>query len=222
MIPRLSRVVDKQQSADSEPGLARRFGFMSAVTFTLSMLALDVTETVAVVRKIGNDPLSVGVSILIPLAFVAMLAAIHTSTPASRRLWTLLGLVFGSIWAAVSVPNYFLQLTVVRWGGDSVASFADLRAAPWALNVVGWGLFLGLGALATSVGFCGTRRARLARWLFALSGVSMLVLLLGFVMSSTVVQLAGAFSGWFVTLPVAGIITALIFLDRPARSKSAA
>lgn len=130
MIPRLSRVVDKQQSADSEPGLARRFGFMSAVIFTLSMLALDVTETVAVVRKIGNDPLSVGVSILIPLAFVAMLAAIHTSTPVSRRLWTLLGLVFGSIWTAVSVPNYFLQLTVVRWGGDSVASFADLRAAP--------------------------------------------------------------------------------------------
>ena len=77
MIPRLSRVVDKQQSADSEPGLARRFGFMSAVTFTLSMLALDVTETVAVVRKIDNDPLSVGVSILIPLAFVAMLAAIQ-------------------------------------------------------------------------------------------------------------------------------------------------
>ena len=72
MIPRLSRVVDKQQSADLEPGLARRFGFMSAVTFTLSMLALDVTETVAVVRKIDNDPLSVGVSILIPLAFVAM------------------------------------------------------------------------------------------------------------------------------------------------------
>jgi hypothetical protein len=88
MIPRLSRVVDKQQSADSEPGLARRFGFMSAVTFTLSMLALDVTETVAVVRKIDNDPLSVGVSILIPLAFVAMLAAIQTSTAASRRLWT--------------------------------------------------------------------------------------------------------------------------------------
>jgi hypothetical protein len=50
----------------------------------------------------------------------------------------------------------------------------------------------------------------------------MLVLLLGFVMSSTVVQLAGAFSGWFVTLPAAGIITALIFLDRPTRSKSAA
>jgi len=118
-----------------------------------------------------------------------MLAAIHTSTPASRRLWTLLGLVFGSIWAVVCVPNYFLQLTVVRWAGDSVASLAGLRAAPWPLNVVGWGLFLGLGALATSVGFYGTRWARLARWLFALSGVSMLVLLLGFVMSSTVLAL---------------------------------
>ena len=39
--------VDEQQSADLEPDSARRFGFISAVTFTLSMLALDVTETVA-------------------------------------------------------------------------------------------------------------------------------------------------------------------------------
>jgi hypothetical protein len=37
----------------------------------------------------------------------------------------------------------------------------------------------------------------LARWLFALRGISMLVLLLGFVTSSTAVQLAGAFGGWF-------------------------
>jgi hypothetical protein len=68
MIPRLSRVVDKQRSADLEPHFVRRLGFMSAVTFTLSMLALDVTETVAVVRKIGNDPLSVGVSSRLPLS----------------------------------------------------------------------------------------------------------------------------------------------------------
>jgi hypothetical protein len=32
------------------------------------------------------------------------------------------------------------------------------------------------------------------------------------------VQLAEAFSGWFVTLPAAGVVIALIFLAHPARS----
>jgi hypothetical protein len=77
--------VDQQQTAGLHPGFARRLGFLSAVIFTLSILALDVTETVAMIPQIGNDPLSVAVSIPIPLAFVAMLVAIHTSTLASRR-----------------------------------------------------------------------------------------------------------------------------------------
>jgi hypothetical protein len=81
----------------------------------------------------------VAVSIPIPLAFVAMLVAIHTSPLASRRAWSLLGLLFGSMWGGDRCPQLLPELTVARWGGSSVVSFADLRAAPWALNVRGWG-----------------------------------------------------------------------------------
>ncbi len=67
--------------------------------------------------------------------------------------------------------------------------------------------------MAASRVFEGTRRARLARWLLAASGVSMLVLLTGFVMSTTAVALTGGLVGWFVTLPAAGVVLAAIFRD---------
>jgi hypothetical protein len=66
-------------------------------------------------------------------------------------MWSLIGVAFGSLWVAVSVPAYFVQFTVVRWGDTSVRSFADLRAAPWAQTVLGWGLFLGIAALGVSL-----------------------------------------------------------------------
>jgi hypothetical protein len=88
-------------------------------------------------------------------------------------MWSLIGIVFGALWVAVNVPAYFLQLTVVHWGDTSVRSFADLRPAPWAQNVLGWGLFLGIAALASSRVFEGTRRALVARWLLAASGAAL-------------------------------------------------
>jgi hypothetical protein len=91
-----------------------------------------------------------------------------------------------------------------------VPSFADLRAVPWAPSVLGWGLFLGIAAVAASRVFKGTRRARLGL-LLATSGVSMLVLLTGFVMSTTAVALTGGLAVWFVTLPAAGVVLAAIF-----------
>ena len=103
---------------------------------------------------------SVAVSLINPLSFLGVLVAVHLTAPVGKRMWSLIGVVFGSLWVAVSVPAYFLQLTVVRWGDTSVRSFADLRAARWAQNVLGWGLFLGIAALASSRVFEGTRRAR--------------------------------------------------------------
>jgi hypothetical protein len=70
---------------------------------------------------------------------------------------------------------------------------------------------VGLASLSSAVALEGSRRVRIARWLFALSGLSMLVLLTGFVVSSPVAQLAGAIWGWFLTLPAAGILTVLVF-----------
>jgi hypothetical protein len=46
--------VDKQQTADLHPEFAQRLGFLSAVIFILSILALDVTETCRNPQKLAT------------------------------------------------------------------------------------------------------------------------------------------------------------------------
>jgi len=48
-----------------------------------------------------------------PLSFLGVLIAIHLSAPAAKRIWSLIGLVFGTVWVALSVSAYFMQPTVV-------------------------------------------------------------------------------------------------------------
>jgi hypothetical protein len=212
---------DESRDQLAMPLPVRRLGWYCAVIFTLAVVALDVTETLAVVRGIAVDYLVIAVGLINPLSFLGVLIAIHLSAPVAKRMWSLIGLVFGSLWVALSVPAYFLQLTVVRWGDPSVPSFADLRAAPWAQNVLGWGLFLGIAALAVSRVFEGTRWLRLARWLLAASGGCMFVLLIGFAMSSTTLALAGGGIGWFLTLPAAGVVLAALFRRPDLAGRSA-
>jgi hypothetical protein len=47
----------------------RRLGLSCAAIFTLAVIALDVTETLAVVRRIGVDDLSIALGLINPLSF---------------------------------------------------------------------------------------------------------------------------------------------------------
>jgi hypothetical protein len=127
------------------------------------------------------------------------------------------------MWAPVSLSGYFLQLTTVRYGltrGESEGlwlitfpseRFPNEYSAAWALNVLGWGLFLGLAVVLITPVFGKTRRGRAARWLFVLGGVSMFALAVGYAAPWSIVYRMGALVGWLIALPAAGIITAWIF-----------
>jgi hypothetical protein len=53
-------------------------------------------------------------AVLLSLAFVVFLVAVHRSAPAATHSFTLLGLALGWIAAAVLVVDYFVQLAVVQ------------------------------------------------------------------------------------------------------------
>jgi hypothetical protein len=193
------------------------------VVFVLFLVALDVTETITIVTGNPLGLLNVFVGFFIPPSFAAMLAALHRSVPPSKRIWSLLGLVFGSMWAPVSLSGYYLQLTTVRYGlsrGESEGlwlitfpseRFPNEYSAAWALNHLGWGVFLGLAALLITPVFGKTRKGRAARWLFALGGVSMFALAIGYAAPWSFVYRLGALLGWLFALPAAGIVMAWIF-----------
>jgi hypothetical protein len=191
--------------------------------FVLFLVALDVTETTTVITGNPLGLLSVFVGFFVPPSFAAMLAALHLSAPPSKRIWSLLGLVFGAMWVPVSLSAYFLQLTTVRYGlsrGKSkdlwLITFPNERfpneySAAWALNHLGWGVFLGLAALLIAPVFGSTRKGRAARWLFALGGISMFAFAIGYATPWSIVYRIGALLGWLFALPAAGIIMAYIF-----------
>jgi hypothetical protein len=89
--------------------------------------------------------------------------------------------------------------------------FPNEYSAAWALNHLGWGVFLGLAALLITPVFGKTRRGRAARWLFALGGISMFAFAIGYAAPWSIVYRMGALLGWLIALPAAGIITAWIF-----------
>jgi hypothetical protein len=191
----------------------------AALSFTVLLLALDVSEFLGAVVGIDLDLFNVLVGGSIPLTFVVTLACLHEATPPGRRLWTLLGLVFASMWATVSLSVYFLQLTVVRFAEEqgravdvALVSFGDLdrTSAAWALDVAGWGIFLAAALFLVSPALVGDGRQRLGRWALRLSGISMVLLAAGFAAGSEVFQLVAAGLGWMVGLPVAGVVLASI------------
>ncbi|WP_160142439.1 hypothetical protein [Arthrobacter sp. SLBN-100] len=190
-----------------------------ARAFAVLIWFLDAGRFLDAVVGVELDLVNLLIGVLIPLSFVVTLACLHEAIPPARRLWTRLGLVSAGMWATVSMSAYLRQLTVVRLaeeqshlGEVSLIGFGELdrTSAGWSLNVSGWGVFLTLALFFVSPAVVGNGRARLGRWALRLSGVSMRLLAVGFAAGSEPVQLLGAGFGWFLGLPVSGLVLASI------------
>lgn len=53
-------------------------------------------------------------SLVLPLAFIALLACLHYSVPPEKRVWTLIALAVGVLYAAMASINYNIQAVAVR------------------------------------------------------------------------------------------------------------
>ena len=146
------------------------------------------------------------------ILLVVLVVGIDTMTPLERRPFSRLSVVFTAMFALAVTINRFVQLTMVR---QSVAAgdIADLRrflpydprSAMFALEILGWGFFLGLAALCLVPVLRGPGlRAWIAR-LFGLYGLLGLACALGLVLDSPLV--AVGFLAWGGVLPVtAGLV----------------
>lgn len=53
-------------------------------------------------------------SLLLPLSFLMLIACLHYSIPSEKRVWSLLALSFGILYAALASVNYNIQAVAVR------------------------------------------------------------------------------------------------------------
>jgi hypothetical protein len=116
-------------------------------------------------------------SLLLVPAFTTLMVSIHSYASENKKIWSLLGLAFTLIYAAMAAMNYMVQLLPV-WRSinngetDGLAMF--VLGNP---HSVFWGLayayiFMNLAMLFAAQVFAGNRLENRIRLLFILNGVS--------------------------------------------------
>jgi len=107
---------------------------------------------------------------------VALMACIHYVTPETKKVFSLIGLAFATVYAAIIPTNYYLQLFVVRLNlesgmldGLALLAQSNLHSVFFALETLGY-TFLSLATLFVSQVFSGGKLESWIRWLFIVSG----------------------------------------------------
>jgi hypothetical protein len=107
---------------------------------------------------------------------VVLMACIHYVTPETKKVFSLFGLSFASVYVAIIPTNYYLQLFVVRLNlasgtldGLALLAQPNLHSVFFALETLGY-TFLSLATLFVSQVFSGGKLESWIRWLFIVSG----------------------------------------------------
>ena len=226
-----------------ESHTARRLGFWSAVVLLVALplsgplgmwIAAQVapqpawSDAPAFIRTfhaIQGLPFMFGFVLL--LAFPALHVGLHGRARPTVRPFTMLGVVFAAVFAAVIAFNYIAQTALVpaavaRGDGAVVAalSMASPSSLCWAIEMFGYG-FLGLASLCVVPALPGGGVDRASRVLLAANS---LLSVAGAVLTARdarwVLTPAGltAFAAWNVV--ILGMVLSLALSLRPGRTRA--
>ena len=148
-------------------------------------------------------------------ALVVLFAAIR-EVPGRQGILGTLGLCFTLLFAAVVSINRFVQLTVIQQAPAGPESADLARFLPYstgsvmfALEMLGWGFFIGIAALFVAPLFRGDPLLTSIRWVAAAFGVLSLISVIGFI-TETPLTMAG-FIAWGPLLLALAILLTVHF-----------
>ena len=178
-------------STPDSPGrhLALRFGFLVALamsgltvaTFALAFMAGSDDSPYPFTSDViaGNWPreyLWMFPAMLLMLLFVAFVASVHEYAPATRKIFSLLGLCLATSAAAVLLAVYFIQVTVMQpslekgqLDGWSMLTMYNPNGVFIALEELGYILMSLALAVLAPVFLQKNKVERTIRWLFVAS-----------------------------------------------------
>ncbi|MBN1628214.1 MAG: hypothetical protein JW990_00490 [Thermoleophilia bacterium] len=154
---------------------------LTVVTFALALLALPNSvpypfTSDLIAEQWPMDYVWMYPAMVLMLLFVALLAAIHDYAPPARKTFSLLGLSFGIIAAAILIIDYYIQATVMQPSleksqvdGWAILTQYNPNGVFIALEEIGY-LLMSLALLCAAGAF--VRKNRLERsihWLFMVS-----------------------------------------------------
>jgi hypothetical protein len=205
-----------------------RLGFRSAVLTAFFSITLSVSGLLGLfqITSFPWDPIVPhGASLLLAIAFVVMMASIHSAAPRERNHWSLIGVALAILYAALVSIVYFVTLTVVvpymqRGQADKVAPFLFDPSGSFmsALDGLGY-FFLSLATWFAAPVFAAHGRERWLRRLFIINGVLGIPILLAFMLLIIpqpyyAVAMALGF-GWMLSVPAVVILVATFFRQAP-------
>lgn len=151
-------------------------------------------------------------AISVTLAVIVVMACVHSITPTSRKVFSLIAIAFSVVYATIIAINYYIQLFVVRLNivsGDLddllLLAMPNPHSVFFALEAIGY-MFLSLGMLFILPVFGQGRLARWIRFLIIISSG------LGIFGAIAMLILTGL-GLWSLTFPVAMFLVAQYFLE---------
>lgn len=203
------------------PQVVFQIGFWSALLTTASILIFNV----AIALGASGAPtrsLAVGVSLLLALSFVVLMASIHSYAPQEKKVWSQIALSFAIVYATLLIWNYYLQLTVVRthpllYSWLTMDFTSD--TAFWSLESIGYAL-MGLAALFALPVLAEGRIVLVIRWCFALNAGFTIIGGISYILSGNPlhVLVLASLGIWAIAFPIATALLAVVF--RRARKMS--
>ena len=200
----MSRIESSNSSSDMNHKLIS-LAFWSAVLMTIAVIFSGITASTAM-----KIPSLVSGIILIPV-FILLIACIHEYSPADRKFYSRLGLLFTMGYAVLIGFNYYMQLTLVQNNlYTDVFAMDDPQSIMWVIEVLGYG-FMGLATLSTAFVFTNGKLENAIRWLFIVNGILGIGGMIGYALGLSLNILAGGLVVWDIIMPLSSILLAVLF-----------
>jgi hypothetical protein len=144
---------------------------------------------------------------------IVQYTAIRYVNDGENKILGSLGIIFITLFAATVSINRFVQLTVIQQGGSSpdLARFLPYASGSvmFALEMLGWGFFSSLAALAVAPLFSGSRFNVSIRWLFVVYALFSFMAVIGY--GTQLPITAAAFIAWGPILTALAVMLAVYF-----------
>jgi hypothetical protein len=203
----------------------RTAGLWSAILATVFSLTYVVGQLAEWAGWLGSaggpesmsTPLGIAVlltpSLFLGSSFLLLAVSVHQIAPADRRVWSLAGVAFATVYAALISINYYVQLAWVmprlaagRTAGMEAFLFVPFDSFLYAVDILGYS-FMSVATLCMALVFTGPGLERVARVCLIANG-----LLLPFISLQMywhgLIWIAAL---WALTFPAATWSLALVF-----------
>lgn len=138
---------------------------------------------------------------------VAAMASIYETARWDRKIFGVMALVFAGIMAGLTSAVHFVALTSGRQTDFTVLEWPS---SLYAVELLGWDIFLGLSLLCASLVFVGSGIRAFARWSLFVAGALSLFGAIGPILGDMALQRIGIL-GYGVGLPIAALALSRFF-----------